>query len=158
MKIALAAEEYLKPLSEIYSQAFTEADPTKPWTQERAFNLLSHFYKIQPDLFFITFEEDNIVGAMAVIIKPWREGNRCTEGILFVHPKYQRSGIGKKLFVHLLDKAITNYSADTFEAITFAAKEFPLTWYESIGLVQDKDAVLIKGRTQEMLNKLKAGI
>lgn len=157
MKIELVKEEQLKHLSEIYSEAFTGADPAKPWTQERALDLLTHFYKIQPDLFFVATEGDELVGAMVVIIKPWREGNRCVEGELFVHPKYQKSGIGKKLFIKLLEEALSKYNADTFEAVTFAAKEFPLMWYESMGLAPDKWAVLIKGKTREMLANLKAG-
>lgn len=155
MKIELVKDVDLLPLSKIYSKAFTQADSTKPWTHERALKLLSHFYKIQPDLFFVAKKEEIAIGAMAVIIKPWREGNRCTEGILFVHPTHQKSGVGKRLFIQILEKALLKYKADTFEAVTFAAKKFPLTWYEQICLTPDKDAILIKGKSHDMLNKLK---
>lgn len=158
MIIDIAKEGQLNRLSEIHSEAFTQADPTKPWTHERALNLLRHFYKIQSDLFLVASEGEEVLGAMAVIIKPWQEGNRCTEAILFVSPKHQKSGIGTMLFTRLLEEALSKYKAGMFEAITFVAKEFPLTWYESMGLKPDDGAILIRGKSQEMLNNLKAGI
>jgi len=155
MEIRLVGESDLLKLSEIFSVAFTEADKAKPWTQIRAFNLLSYFYKHQPDLFFVAVNKGELVGGSALLIKPWREGNRCTGGISFVHPKHQKSGIGTKLFIKKLEVAIDKYQADSYESITFAAKEFPLTWYERIGLAHDKGAILIKGKTQEMLDRLR---
>ena len=155
MEIRKAQQEDLKELADMHSRAFSEADPEKPWPPERALKLLEHFYKHQPDIFFAAEEKGKLVGAMMAMIKPWRRGNRCTEAVLFVHPEFHKSGIGKKLFIRLLEEAIGKYQADSFEAVTFAAKEFPLTWYEKIGLEPDQSAVLIKGQSKVMLERLR---
>jgi GNAT superfamily N-acetyltransferase len=155
MEIRHVAQEDLQNLAEVYAESFTLADPQKPWTSERAFKLLEHFYMHQRDLFFVACEGETLLGGMAVMIKPWREGNRCTEGVIFVDHTRQKTGVGKSLFIRVLEEAIAKYQADSFEAVTFAAKEFPLTWYEKIGLAHDEWAILIKGKTQDMLTKLK---
>jgi GNAT superfamily N-acetyltransferase len=155
MEIRLVKEGDLKELSRIFAESFTEADPNKPWTQERSFSLLEHFYKIQPDLFSVAIEADLLVGAVMAKIKPWREGNRCTEGVIFVDSAFQRKGFGGQLFSRLLEEVINKYQANTIEGITFNKEEFPLTWYEKIGHKRDKHAVLLKGDTREMLENLR---
>ncbi len=155
MNIRLAKEQDLDLLSGIFAESFTQADPNKPWTKDRAYNLLSHFLKHQPDLFFVAEDENILKGGFGVLIKPWRSGNRCTEGCLFVDPKYQKTGIGNALFIKVLEESLEKYDAQVFEGVTFAAKQFPLTWYESIGLKPDEYAVFINGKTTEMLQSLR---
>jgi GNAT superfamily N-acetyltransferase len=154
MNIRLAEERDLDVLAGVFSESFTKADPEKPWSKDCAYSLLSHFLKHQPDLFFVADDNGLLKGGFGVLIKPWRDGNRCTEGCLFVGSAYQKSGLGKALFITILKEALEKYDAQTFEGITFAAKQFPLTWYESIGLKADEHAVFLKGRSGEMLRSL----
>jgi GNAT superfamily N-acetyltransferase len=154
MAIRPAAESDLQCLAEIYVASFNQADPGKPWTEGRARLLLTHFLEHQSDLFLVDDEEGILRGGMATLIKPWREGNRCTEGVLFVDPKFQKLGVGKRLFAAVLREALNRYDAQVFEGITFAANQFPLTWYTRLGFKRDEGAVFIKGASVEMLARL----
>lgn len=105
--------------------------------------------------FFGAFDENqDVVGAIAGHIKPWRTAHRCTGGVLFVTIPHQKQGIAKMLIKKLMTEAIEKYNATSFEAVTFAGNEFPLTWYEKIGIVADEDAVLIKGKCADIQSKL----
>lgn len=153
--IKLVQEKDINKLSEVFSKSFTEADKEKPWDIVHSKEYLSYWLKKQPDMFFGSFDEnDNPVGAMVVNIKPWRTGVRCSDGVVFVDVQHQKQGIAKTLFKKVIEEAMDKYNAIGFEAITFAGKEFPLTWYEQIGINPDEHAVLIKGNCEDILNKL----
>lgn len=148
-------ESDLEALADIFSRVFSEADKEKPWDKEHAHQYLAYWFKKQPDMFFGAFDESGKpVGAVAANIKPWRTGVRCSDGVVFVDAEYQRQGIAKSLLKKALEEAMQKYGAVSFEAVTFAGKEFPLTWYERIGVTPDTHAVLIKGNCREILDKL----
>ena len=153
--IKLVLESDIEILSEIYSKVFSEADKNKPWDKDHSFKHLMYWLKIQPDMFLGAFDENNKpIGAIAVSIKPWRRNNRCSAGIIFVDARYQKQEIAKILFKTMLEKAVQRYKTISFEAVTFADKEFPLNWYKKLGIIPDKNAVLIKGSCIEILEKL----
>ena len=79
---------------------------------------------------------------------------RCTDGVVFVDINFQKRGIATLLLKEIISKAKDKYGVEIFEAITFSEKEFPLTWYEKIGLSVDKGAVVIKGNCKDLLEKL----
>ena len=153
--IRLVQESDLENLADIIAKVFTEADKEKPWDKEHALKNLEYWFKKQPDMFFGVFDEKEMpIGAMVVNIKPWRTVVRCTDGVIFVDTPYQKQGLAKELFKIVIKEAMEKYDATTFEAITFAGKKFPLTWYEKIGVASDRGAVLIKGDCQDILDKL----
>ena len=153
--LKLVQENDIEILSGIFSKTFSEADKNKPWDIDHSRKYLLYWLKKQPDIFFGAFNnEGKPVGAMAVNIKPWRTGNRCSDGVIFVDAEHQSQGIAKLLFKKVIEEAINKYSATSFEAITFADKEFPLTWYKKIGITPDERAVLIKGKCSDILKKL----
>lgn len=155
IKIKLVKFDDLIKLAEIYSKAFSEADPQKPWDIENSYKHLKFWFDIQPDMFFVAFDKkDNILGGVASLIKPWRISNRCSAGVIFVNPDIQTKGVGRVLFSKMLSEAIKKYNAKSFEAITFAGKEFPASWYKSLGILPDKGALLVKGSCFEILSKL----
>jgi len=152
--IKLAEEKDLIPLSKIFSNSFTQADPEKPWDEDHSYEYLKYWFKKQPDMFYVAFDNENPIGATAVNIKPWRTGVRCSDGVIFVDTKYQKQGIGKMLLKKVIQEAKNKYNATIFEAITFAGDEFPLTWYKKIGINVDEHAVIIKGECEEILKNL----
>ena len=153
--VRLAQETDIKTLSEIYSRVFTEADPENPWDEDHSYKHLMYWFKIQPDMFFSALNENKeLIGAIAVSIKPWRKGNRCAAGIIFVDSKNQKGNIGKILFKTMLKEAVKKYQTTSFEAVTFAGKEFPLSWYKKLGIVPDENAVLVKGPCLKILENL----
>jgi GNAT superfamily N-acetyltransferase len=154
-KIKLVQENNIPELSRIMARVFTEADADKPWDEIHTNAYLQYWYKKQPDMFWGAFNDaDEPIGVMAVNIKPWRTGVRCTDGVIFVDTKYQKQGIAKSLFKKVLEEAIQKYQAKGFEAITFAEDTFPLTWYKKIGIDPDEHAVLIKGDCEDIIKKL----
>ncbi len=155
IQIRLVEESDIEALSEVYSKSFSDIDKDKPWAKNYSFKHLMYWLKIQPDMFFGAFDKTNKpIGAIAVSIKPWRRNNRCSAGIIFVDVQYQKRDIAKKLFKIMLEKAVKKYQAVSFEAVTFANKRFPLNWYEKLGIMPDKNAVLIKGNCKDILRKL----
>jgi GNAT superfamily N-acetyltransferase len=155
LTVRLVKKSDLSKLSEIYSRVFSEADPKKPWDIEHSYLHLQYWFKIQPDMFFGAFNQKNeLMGGIAVSVKPWRRGNRCSAGIIFVDNTCQVNGVGKALFRKMLEKAVEKYQARSFEAITFAGKEFPQNWYKRLGIVPDEDALLVKGPCLGILEKL----
>lgn len=154
-EIKLVEEADIQVLSEIYSRVFSDADPEKPWDIEHSKEHLEYWLKIQPDMFFGAFNKNKeLMGAIAVSIMPWRRANRCHAGIIFVDNKYKNKKIAKTLFRTMLEKAVQKYNATSFEAVTFAGKEFPLNWYKKIGINPDEGAVLIKGNCKDIITKL----
>ena len=155
LKIRLVKKEDLEILSEIYSRVFSEADKNKPWDINHSYEHLMYWLKIQPDMFMGAFDENNKpIGAIAVGIKPWRRGNRCSAGIIFVDTQSQQKNVAKMLFKTMLNRAVRKYKAISFEAVTFAGKDFPLNWYKKLGIEPDRGAVLIKGNCFAVLKKL----
>lgn len=153
--ISLIQEKDINKLSEIFSKSFTMADNEKPWDTLHSKNYLLYWLKKQPDMFFGAFNnEGEPIGAMVVNIKPWRTGTRCSDGVVFVDLEYQKHGVAKSLFNKVISEAIEKYDATSFEAVTFAGKEFPLTWYQKIGINPDEHVVFIKGNCKDILNKL----
>ena len=153
--IKLVQEGDIKKLATIYAKVFSEADPEKPWDEEHSYDHLMYWFRIQPDMFFGAYNEKNEpVGAIAVRIIPWRRSNRCSAGIIFVDTKNQKKETGKILFKTMLEEAVKKYKTTSFEAITFASKEFPLSWYEKLGILPDQGAVLVKGSCEEVINNL----
>jgi len=153
--LKLVQEKDIEILSDIFSKIFSEADKDKSWDIEYSRKYLLYWLRKQPDMFFGAFNKDgNPVGAMAVNIKPWRTGTRCTDAVIFVDAEYQRQGIAKSLFKKIIEEAMSKYGATSFEAVTFADKQFPLNWYEKIGITPDKHSVFIKGNCSDILSKL----
>jgi GNAT superfamily N-acetyltransferase len=153
--IKLVRENDIEVLTGIFSKTFSEADKEKSWDMEHSKKYLLYWLKKQPDMFFGAFDSDGKpVGAMAVNIKPWRIGTRCTDAVIFVDAEHQGQGIAKLLFKKVIEEAMSEYGATSFEAATFANKEFPLSWYKKIGINPDKNTVLIKGKCSDILNNL----
>jgi len=153
--INLVQEKDIDNLSGIFSKSFSLANKEKPWDVSHSKEYLLYWLKKQPDMFFGAFNNEGVaIGAMVVNIKPWRTGVRCSDGVIFVGIEYQKQGIAKSLFKKVISEAIYKYNTTGFEAVTFAGKEFPLTWYQKIGINPDEHAVLIKGNCEDILNKL----
>ncbi len=152
--IKLVQKSDIDILSEIFSKSFSEADKEKPWDKAHAEKYLLYWLNKQADMFFGAYDDNKPVGAIAVNIKPWRTDVRCSDGVVFVDTEHQKQGVAKLLFKKVINEAMNKYDAKSFEAVTFAGNEFPLTWYKKIGINPDEHAVLIKGSCEDILNKI----
>jgi len=151
--IRLVTEEDLPEVAKVYAETFNSAFPNEDWTVGSAKELLSYLYKAHPDLFFVAQKEDEIVGGIAGIIKPWWNGESFADGELFVKTIHQNRGVGKGLLKKALETAIEKYQISGMEGITNGEAKFPLSWYERLGL-KKTGYVHIEGNAQEILKNL----
>ncbi len=151
--LGLTTEQDLQPLARIMAESFTAISPEKPWDTEHAYSHLKFWYEKQPDMFWCAYDADNNpVGAIVGMIKPWRTGMRCTDCVIFVDTKYQDQSIGNMLVKKIATEAKEKYNVEIFEAVTFATKDFPMSWFEKLGAAKDDFAILIKASVDDLLN------
>lgn len=142
-------------LSKIYCDAYNPLDIGEKWDTASAEKLLRHLHSAQSDLFFVAEIENEQIGAICGLIKPWWDGNHLTDGEFFIDPKHQRRGIGKLLVKHLFEQAKTAYNAISWETFTHVVHEHPLKWYKSIGFEVIQEWTMINGNIDTVLSKLR---
>lgn len=143
--------EDIEKVAEIYKLAFNKAT-SESWTDESARKFINYWFQKQPDLFFITEANEEIVGGIVAGVKPYYDGNNLVDIELFVHPKFQGRKIAKMLLKELIEKAIEEYHITVVSGITYKT-EFPLNWYRKIGLKKN-DLVYLEGIPKEILSNL----
>lgn len=141
-------------LSEIYAEVYKVFDVGERWMSESAYKLLEYWFLRQPDLAFVAEFNGKIVGAFIVGVKPWWDGYHLTDGEIFVHPEYQKHGIGSELLKVVFKKAIEKYNATAWYTITFKGATHPLSWYKSLGFSETEEWVMISGDIRKALSIL----
>jgi ribosomal protein S18 acetylase RimI-like enzyme len=154
MNIRPARKEDIKKLAPIYVEAYNSINIGENWDSKSAEKLLLHLYNDQPDLTFVAEIDGEIVGGINAIIKPWWDGNHITDGEIFVHPKYQGRGIGKKLIQILFKEAKEKYQAVSWDTFTHIVHEHPLKWYKGMGFEEIKEWTMIEGDINKVLSNL----
>lgn len=130
----LAKEQDLAALAEIYCRLYTNSALHENWTKETAYKLLKFFYHAHPDIFIVAENNDQAIGAIASMVKPWHDGNHLVETEIFVDTPYQCNGIGSKLYQKHFELAIEKYDAKVIEAYTYEESDgYPLNWYREQG-------------------------
>ena len=76
------------------------------------------------------------------------------DGEVFVHPDYQKKGIGGALSKHIYSVALKRYKVVRFDTYTFKKTKFPLEWYKSLGFKEIDEWVMISADLNEVLKKL----
>lgn len=154
IRIRPAKDDDVSKLAKVYVSAFLEVDPTEEWSESTAAQLIRFFLRNQPDLAFVAEEQDEILGGICGLAKPWWDGNHLVETELFVCPHHQRKGIGSKLFAHLLGIASERYQASYMELITFKNLEFPLSWYFRLGFEEKESWRILFGQVEAVAAQL----
>jgi len=156
IKIRKIDNKDLKKLAEIYHQIYSSPkyDVGEKWTEESAYEMLNYWFKRNSDLAFLAEHNGKIVGAFLVDVKPWWDGNHLVDGEIFVHPDYQKKGIGTKLSKFMFDYAIKKYKVVRWDTYTFKEK-YPLKWYKSLGFKEINEWAMISADINEILKKLK---
>lgn len=155
MNIRPIEEKDFPTLASIYTVAYNSLNIGENWDDKSSEKLLKHLHSEQEDLFFVAEEDGEVVGGITAPTKPWWDGIHLVDGELFVHPDYQRRGIGKKLIERLFTEAQEKYQAVSWDTFTHRVHEHPLKWYKSIGFSEIKEWVMITGNIKEVLEKLK---
>lgn len=143
-------------LAEIYTVAYNSLNIGENWDKESAVDLLKYFYKEQPDLFFTAELDGKIAGAIVAMVRPWWDGNHLIEGEIFVHPDYQKRGVGVMLIKTLFTEAKQKYNAISWDTFTHTIYENPLAWYKDLGFEEIKHWQMITGNIDKVLGNIKA--
>ena len=157
LKIRKIENKDLDYLAEVYNQTYSPDifDVGERWTKESAHKMLSYWLERNSDLAFLAEEDNKIIAGFFVDVKPWWDGNHLIDGEIFVHPDYQKKGIGTELSKFLYNLAIKRYKAIKFDAFTFKKSDFPLKWYKKQGFKEVKEWIIISGELKKILKKLK---
>ncbi len=148
-------EDDFNNLAKIYKNAYNcIKELGENWTQETARQFIVHFYKRQPDLFFLAEKKGSVVGAIVAGIQPWWDGNHLVEGEIFIDPQFQHKGIGKKLLKHLFLHARNKYGAVSWDTFTHKVNNHPLEWYKKLGFVEIPQWTTISGDIATVLERL----
>ena len=151
--IRLVKKEEISTVAAIYTEAFNKVGIGEKWTQKKAEEFMNWWFEYQSNLFFVAIHKGQIIGGIVAGIKPWWTGKNLVDAELFVHPDFQKQGIGKELLRALLKEAIRKYEIIEFESLVYKSHEFPFSWYRKLGM-GETTLVHIAGKPKEILKKL----
>jgi GNAT superfamily N-acetyltransferase len=156
IKIRRISKDDMDELAEIYDQTYSPSvfDVGERWTKESAHKMLNYWLKRNSDLAFLAEDNGKIVGGFFLDVKPWWDGNHLVDGEIFVHPDYQKKGIGTKLLKFMFEYALKRYNAVRWDTYTIKGK-YPLEWYKSLGFGEIEEWAMISGNVKDVLDKLK---
>lgn len=155
LQIEHTTQKDLATLAEIYLEAYNcIVDLGEKWTRPTALELIKHFYKQQPDLFFTAHVDNKVIGGIVSSVKPWWDGNHLTDGELFVDPNFQGQGIGTHLLQKMFQVAEEKYGAVSWDTFTHRVHEHPLRWYKKMGFTEIAQWVMISGDLKKVLRKI----
>ena len=138
----------------LYADVYAQMDVHENWSIKSSEQLITFFYKTQPDMCFVAKDGDTIVALFISQIKPWWDGNHLVDGEICVNPKYQKEGIATRLSLKVYKAAIERYNIVQIDLVTFN-REFPLSWYKKQGFEIEKNTVRIFADSKVVLKNLK---
>ncbi|HEU5121939.1 MAG TPA: GNAT family N-acetyltransferase [Candidatus Saccharimonadales bacterium] len=142
-------------LAALYCESYnTLHDLGETWTKDSAHRFISHFYRRQPDLFFLAEHNGIIVGAIVAAIQPWWDGNHLVEGEVFIHAEYRHTTLNKQLLKTLLTEARDTYNAVAWDTLTPVTDKHPLASYKEIGFSEVPQWAAVSGEVRTVLERL----
>ena len=133
--IRTITSEDLEDCARLYVKVFSEWPYEEAWCITQAHHYLSRFWKFDPEHCLLALDKDDVIGAMFGYCYPWQDRINYYMQELFVDPDQRRSGHGRRLVRHLLDKlgeSDVSMSLIANEATPAAA------FYEEFGLRQHR--------------------
>ena len=151
MKIRAIKSADVPELAAGYLEAFALVDPSEKWSRAAVERMIEFFLRTQPDLAFLGEAEEELMGGIFGLAKPWWDGVHLVQTELFIAPEFQKRGFGAALFQHFLKAAKSKYKAAKMESITFNDLEFPAAWYKKLGFADKNDWKVIVADIDELL-------
>lgn len=127
--------EDLEDCAHLYVKVFSEWPYEESWRITQAHQYLRRFWKFDPEHCLLALDKNKVIGAMFGYCYPWQDRINYYMQELFVDPDQRRSGHGRRLVPHLLDKlgeSDVSMSLIANEATPAAA------FYEELGLRQHR--------------------
>lgn len=150
-----ATEYDITPLADLYRSVYNAMDALgERWTKPAARKFISHFYRRQPDLFFVAEVDGKIVGATVAGIQPWWDGNHLVEGEIFIDPACSDKTVEKKLLKRLLLTARNTYKVVAWDTLMPIVGEHTFGEYKAIGFSEMPHVKAISADMNTMLARL----
>jgi GNAT superfamily N-acetyltransferase len=137
-------------LAKIYVKAFNKE--WEHWTPKKSKEIIEYRYKKLIALKVVY--DKNIVWAFFSDVKPLYFWNVLNDWDIFIDPKYQKLGIGKKLFIYGMECAKKKFHVVGRDFYTFK-DNYQYDWYKRIWFNASDKRILMSGKIDEVLKNLK---
>ena len=155
IEIKLAEKKDLTQCAEILRDVYNNNVLSEGWTNESSNTICEFYFKLNPDLFFVAKNEDEVVGFTFSYIKPWADGNQLMVEELSVKESYINQKIASKLLRTLVETAKQKYNITCVNGTTYNGEnKMPFSWYERIGFKKVEDLFLIEGNPNDIIEKI----
>ncbi len=155
VQIRPATERDIRPIAELYLAVYNNlGELRETWTKESAHRLISHFYRRQPDLFFVAGRQGKAIGAVVAAVQPWWDGNHLVEGELFVEPNMSDRSVADRLLKRLLVEANERYDVVSWDTIAPTVDEHPLARYKQFGFKKVRHWDAISGDVVQIIKRI----
>ena len=156
IEIKLAEKNDLSQCAEILRDIYNNNVLSEGWTIESSNSICEFYFKLNPDLFFVAKNEDEVVGFTFSYIKPWANGNQLMAEEISVKESYRKQKIASKLLKTLVETAKQKYNITCVNGTTYNGEnKMPYSWYERIGFRKVEDLFLIESNPNDIINKIK---
>lgn len=156
IEFTMAKKKDLILCAEILRNIYNNNVLNEGWTVESSISICEFYFKLQPDLFFVAKNNDEVVGFTFCFIKPWADGNQLMIEELSVKENYRKQKIGKTLLKKLIVEAKQKYNITCINGITYDGdNDMPYSWYKRIGFKKVDDLFLIAGNASEVIEAIK---
>lgn len=131
--VRLATHADLDALSDLYARCLTGGPGDEQWTKERARAFLQMWLERRPDLFFVAEVDGVLSGGHVGDIKPYFDGNRFTDGEMFVDPAVRHLGIARLLMQRCVEEACRLHNVVAKETLANGNSQVVLDWFQRLG-------------------------
>ena len=135
--IRAITSEDLRDCARLFVKVFSEWPYEESWSVTQAYHYLSRFWKFDPDRCLLALDKDDVIGAMFGYCYPWQGRINYYMQELFVESDQRRSGHGRRLVRHLLDKIGESNVSISMSLIANEATP-AAAFYEELGLRQHR--------------------
>ena len=155
VEIKLAEKKDLLQCASILKNIYNNNVLREGWTEDSSNAICEFYFKINPDLFFVAKDREEVVGFTFSYIKPWADGNQLMVEELSVVESYRNQKIASKLLKTLVKTAKQKYDITCVNGTTYNGEnKMPFSWYERIGFNKVEDLFLIEGNAEDIINNL----
>lgn len=144
-------DDLLESAADAYMRAFKETG--EDWSQQTALEFVKYMWGLSSDTFYVAVADGAVIGGVWGVIKPWLDGKHLADIELFVHPEHQEQGISLHLYKNLLEYSIEKYNIVEMEGVVDGTKEFPMSYYKSLGRKESGHVHLV-GDPNEVLQNV----
>lgn len=156
IEIKLAEKKDLSQCADILRDIYNNNVLNEGWTVESSNAICEFYFKLNPDLFFVAKNEDEVVGFTFSFIKPWADGNQLMLEEISVKESFRNRKIASKLLKTLIETAKLKYNIIFVNATTYNGENgMPYSWYERIGFKKVEDLFLIESNADDIIKNIK---